>query len=84
MSNIVELNRDYIQGIHAAKMDVAKGHVYDIDGALYMYAIDPANTEYQRGYHAGLIQCKRKQEDFEQWCRDSGDPHFGDPESVGG
>ena len=61
MSNIVELNRDYIQGIHAAKMDVATGDIYDLEEALYMFSIDPADTEYQRGYHAGLIQCWRQE-----------------------
>lgn len=61
MAKIVELNRDYIRGIHAAKMEVAKGEVYNLDDALYMFQIDPADTEFQRGYHAGLIQIYRQQ-----------------------
>lgn len=56
MGQIVELKPDYIKGIHAAKMEVATGGVPDIDHALFMFQIDPADTEFQRGYHAGLIQ----------------------------
>ena len=66
MGKIVELNRDYIRGIHAAKLEVAKGQVYDLDDALYMFRIDPANTEFQRGYHAGLVQVYRQQKGLSQ------------------
>jgi len=60
MGKIVELNRDYIRGAHAAKLEVAKGNVYDLDDALYMFRVDPADTEFQRGYHAGLLQVYRQ------------------------
>jgi len=61
MGTITELSRDYIQGAQSAKADVAKGDVYDLDVALYMFEIDPADTEFQRGYHAGLMQIHRQQ-----------------------
>jgi hypothetical protein len=60
MGNIVELNRDYIKGIHSAKMQIATGDIYNLEGALYMFQLDPANTEFQRGFHAGLIQVYRQ------------------------
>jgi len=66
MGKIVELNRDYIRGIHSAKMAVATGDVYDIDDALYMFRVDPADTEFQRGYHAGLVQVYRQQKGLDQ------------------
>lgn len=58
---IVELNKNFIRGVHAAKMEIAKGEVYDINDALYMFSIDPASNEFQRGYHAGLLQVYRQQ-----------------------
>lgn len=60
MGDIVELNPDYIKGIHSAKMQIATGDIYDLEGALYMFQIDPADTEFQRGFHAGLIQVYRQ------------------------
>lgn len=57
---IAILNREYIKGIHAAKMDIAKGNIYNLEGALYMFQIDPAASEYQRGYQSGLIQVYRQ------------------------
>ena len=61
MAQIVELNRDYIRGVHAAKLEVATGEIYDLNDALYMFQIDPAASEFQRGYHAGLLQVYRQQ-----------------------
>ena len=46
MAQIIELNREYIKGVHAAKMAVATGDVFDLDDALY---------------HAGLLQVYRQQ-----------------------
>jgi len=37
---------------------------------------------YYTGSHRDAIEWGK--EEFAQWCRDSGDPHFGDPESVEG
>ena len=61
MAQIVELNRDYIRGVHAAKLEVATGEIYALNDALYMFQIDPADSEFQRGYHAGLLQVYRQQ-----------------------
>ena len=66
MAQIVELNRDYIKGVHAAKIEVAKGEVHDLNDALYMFQIDPADSEFQRGYHAGLLQVYRQQDEVKQ------------------
>ena len=66
MAQIVELNREYIRGVHAAKIEVAKGEVYDLNDALYMFQIDPADSEYQRGYHAGLLQVYRQKKGLNQ------------------
>jgi len=66
MTQIVELNREYIRGVHAAKIEVAKGEVYDLNDALYMFQIDPADSEYQRGYHAGLLQVYRQKKGLNQ------------------
>ena len=66
MAHIIELNREYIRGVHAAKIEVAKGEVYDLKDALYMFQIDPADNEFQRGYHAGLVQVYRQQKGFNQ------------------
>lgn len=66
MAQIVELNREYIRGVHAAKIEVAKGEVYDLNDALYMFEIDPADSEYQRGYHAGLLQVYRQKKGLNQ------------------
>jgi len=60
MAQIVLLNRDYIRGVHAAKTDVTQGDVYDIPAALAVFNLDPADNEFQRGYHAGLIQVYRQ------------------------
>ena len=61
MAQIVELNRDYIRGVHAAKLEVATGEISELNDALYMFQIDPADSEFQRGYHAGLLQVYRQQ-----------------------
>ena len=61
MAQIVELNRDYLRGVHAAKLEVATGEIYDLNDALYMFQIAPADSEFQRGYHAGLLQVYRQQ-----------------------
>jgi len=60
MAQIIELNREYIKGVHAAKMAVATGDIFDLDDALYMFRVDPADSEFQRGYHAGLLQVYRQ------------------------
>tara|TARA_Y100000114_G_scaffold34482_1_gene29939 strand:- start:595 stop:798 length:204 start_codon:yes stop_codon:yes gene_type:complete len=61
MAQVIELNREFIKGVHAAKMEVAAGDIFDLDDALYMFRIDPADSEFQRGYHAGLLQVYRQQ-----------------------
>lgn len=60
MENVIKLNTDFIKGVNAAKSEVANGEVYDIEGALMLFAHDPADTDFQRGYQQGLIQCRRK------------------------
>ena len=61
MAQVIELNREFIKGVHAAKKEVAAGDIFDLDDALYMFRIDPADSEFQRGYHAGLLQIYRQQ-----------------------
>lgn len=40
---------DYFAGYREAKAQVASGDIYDVVGALYMFAIDPPHNAFAQG-----------------------------------
>lgn len=57
--------KDYHRGYIAAIKDLEE-EVFDLDAALYLFAMDPADKDgnlpsrdYQEGYHDALLSIKR-------------------------
>jgi len=48
------INSDFVKGAREARAQVANGDIYDIFGALYMFQLDPADNDFQRGFESYL------------------------------
>lgn len=57
-SNLITF--DFILGFSTARREIASGEIYDIDMAMYCFALDPADSDFQRGYERGLTSYKQK------------------------
>ena len=58
------INVDFVRGARDAREQIATGDVYDIPGALYLFQLDPADSDYQRGFeHYLRSTLKRKRSD---------------------
>jgi len=51
---------DFILGFSTARREIASGDVYDVEAAIYCFAMDPADNDFQRGYERGLTSYKQK------------------------
>jgi len=54
----MEKNKDYHHGYIAAVSDIME-EWFDIDLALYLFAIDEADSRYQEGYRDALLSIKK-------------------------
>ena len=54
----MEKNKDYHHGYIAAVSDIMEEQ-FDIDLALYLFAIDEADSRYQEGYRDALLSIKK-------------------------
>ena len=52
---------DYFAGYREAKAQVAAGDIYDVVGALYLFAIDPPHNDFAQGMMDALrhINCRQ-------------------------
>ena len=57
-SNLISF--DFILGFSTARREIASGDVYDVEAAIYCFAMDPADNDFQRGYERGLISYQQK------------------------
>tara|TARA_R100001440_G_scaffold14918_2_gene25135 strand:+ start:480 stop:662 length:183 start_codon:yes stop_codon:yes gene_type:complete len=48
------ISSDFLNGAREARAQVANGDIYDVDNALYLFKIDPADNEFQRGFESYL------------------------------
>lgn len=48
------ISNDFVQGAREARTQIERGDLYDIDGALYLFQIDPADNDFQRGFEKYL------------------------------
>ena len=55
MTNVISLNSDFSKGYRCAKKEVALGDISCVKSALMGFALDPADSDFQRGYHQGLL-----------------------------
>ena len=46
---------EIMDGINACVKDLEGSEIYDIYGAIAVFKLDPPNTPFQTGYHAGLV-----------------------------
>lgn len=51
MSDIIT---EFQKGQYAAMMDVATGHVYDVEAAILSFVTDPPDSDFQLGYRQEL------------------------------
>jgi hypothetical protein len=61
MDNVIFLNSDYSQGYKCAKEEVASGEIYCIESSLMLFAQDPADNDFQRGFEKGLKSLIKKE-----------------------
>jgi hypothetical protein len=54
----MEKTKDYHLGYIAAVSDIMEEQ-FDIDVALFLFAIDEADSDYQEGYRDALLSIKR-------------------------
>jgi len=54
----MEKTKDYHHGYIAAVSDIMEEQ-FDIDLALYLFAIDEADSRYQEGYRDALLSIKK-------------------------
>jgi len=54
----MEKTKDYHHGYIAAVSDIMEEQ-FDIDLALYLFAIDEADSHYQEGYRDALLSIKK-------------------------
>ena len=54
----MEKTKDYHHGYIAAVSDIMEEQ-FDIDVALYLFAIDEADSRYQEGYRDALLSIKK-------------------------
>jgi hypothetical protein len=45
---------DFVRGAREARKQVETGDIYDIPGALYLFQLDPADSDFQRGFEQYL------------------------------
>ena len=57
-SNLISF--DFILGFSTARREIASGDVYDVEAAIYCFAMDPADNDFQRGYERGLTSYQQK------------------------
>jgi len=63
MGNIISLRSDFLEGYQCEKEEYASGELYCVESSLMTFVLDPADSDFQRGFEQGLkslIQ-KRKQ-----------------------
>lgn len=57
------INSDFVKGAREARAQVANGDIYDVRGALYMFQLDPADNDFQRGFESYLQVLVREDND---------------------
>ena len=55
MTNVISLNSDFSKGYRCAKKEVALGDISCVKSALMGFALDKADSEFQRGYRLALL-----------------------------
>ena len=55
MTNIILLNPEFSEGYCCAKKEVAAGDIFCVESALMGFALDKADSEFQRGYRLALL-----------------------------
>lgn len=48
------ISSDFVNGAREARAQVTNGDIYDVHDALYMFQVDPADNDFQRGFESYL------------------------------
>ena len=54
MGNIISLRSDFLEGYQCAKEEYASGELYCVESSLMTFVLDPADSDFQRGFEQGL------------------------------
>ena len=57
------INSDFVKGVREARAQVANGDIYNVHDALYMFQLDPADNDFQRGFESYLRVLVREDND---------------------
>ena len=59
-SVLVIYSADFFEGAKEARLQLNNGDIYDVEGALFMFQIDPPDNDFQRGFLHYLLAFMRK------------------------